>query len=665
MRLWILTAALWGFVGPLGALSSGDIPDDRLIPLESGWSFRALSPGLDLADGPFEGPTAFWQGPGLGEYTLSLDLPLGGGPYSLLAENSVYTAAEFWVNGQRAAVQGRASDEPRGARPDNRPIRLDLPRTGRLELRILAANHHHHQGGLLNPILIGTREAVDAYFAQARALDWFLIGLFGTFALYHLALFLIRPRERNTLYFALLTLFLALRLGATGIRVFGELWALDYALLRFLELSGWYAGISLTYLVFRQFFPQDSLPWAGRSLSAGSILLIGTVLFTNPVIGSWTIYPAMILSLIAIALTLGTVLTAWVRRRPQAPLLGSGLLVFAVFVVYDLGLGLELYEGPFLSEFGLAVLLATQGLALLQRFLNAFKEAELLGQQLERTNLALRRFVPVEFLNQLGRPDLESVRLGDRAEKVMTVLFTDLRNFTTVSERLSPGEVMDLLGRYLGTLSRRIEEYGGFIDKFMGDGIMALFPGSPRQALDCGITMQKDMRRLNASRDRRYPALRLGIGIHTGPLVLGTLGTEDRMEPSVISDTVNVASRVEHLCKRYGSWLLMTQEAFFAIDEFTSYTFRILQRTKVKGRREAINVIEIFDPIPGPLRLKYLDTQMEFERGLLALMRGRHGEAAELLTATCRKNPHDRAAARFLALAQRHAAEDEATLEEL
>jgi two-component system sensor histidine kinase ChiS len=177
----------------------------------------------------------------------------------------------------------------------------------------------------------------------------------------------------------------------------------------------------------------------------------------------------------------------------------------------------------------------------------------------------------------------------------MSVLFSDMRNFTSISENMSPQENFDFLNKYLETMSPAINKNNGFIDKYIGDAVMALFPTSAEDSVAAAVGMIDGLKVFNANRESGLGAsVDMGVGIHIGQLILGTIGEDSRMETTVISDTVNASARLESLNKIYGTNILISGSVRDELNEKTKKFCRIVDRTQVKGKTEFLDVHEVF-----------------------------------------------------------------------
>jgi class 3 adenylate cyclase len=267
----------------------------------------------------------------------------------------------------------------------------------------------------------------------------------------------------------------------------------------------------------------------------------------------------------------------------------------------------------------------------------------------EELNKAYFRFVPRQFLQFLEKESIVEVELGDQVQKEMSVLFADIRNFTSMSENMTPTENFKFINSYLSRMEPAIIENHGFVDKYIGDGIMALFSGRADDAVKAGINMLQRLAEYNQCRVQKgYPLIRIGIGINTGSLMLGTVGGQSRMDGTVISDTVNLASRIEGLTKNYGVSLLISHQTFEQLQDANQYAFRMIGQVKVKGKSAAVTVYEVFDADSHESREGKLITKTEFEQALLLYDRGSFKEAAQRFQDVLRINPKDTVAQIYL-----------------
>lgn len=212
---------------------------------------------------------------------------------------------------------------------------------------------------------------------------------------------------------------------------------------------------------------------------------------------------------------------------------------------------------------------------------------------------------------------------------------------------MSPEENFNFINSYLKRMNPIIEFNKGFIDKYIGDAIMALFARNPEDAIRSAIQMQKAILSYNQDRvEHNFPIIKVGIGLHTGILMLGTIGGEDRMESTVISDAVNLASRLEGLTKVYGALILTSEETFLKAGGSKNFKFRRLGKARVKGKQGAIVVIEILDGQSDFWLDVYLETKSDFESALNHYEAKEFSVAAQMFDSILDINPSD-VAARF------------------
>lgn len=208
---------------------------------------------------------------------------------------------------------------------------------------------------------------------------------------------------------------------------------------------------------------------------------------------------------------------------------------------------------------------------------------------------AYSRFVPMETLKLLDYNSVLDVHIGDGVEREMTVMFSDIRKFTTLCETMTPSEVLKFLNSYYGRLSPIIKAHHGIIDKFIGDGLMAIF-NDFQDAINASIAMQRELIRYNL--ERRAGGRRLleaGIGIAKGQIIFGPLGADKRLQLTALSDSVNLASRLDSLCSDKGAKIMVSGSQLHEIPQYEFIKVKKYEGESVKGKSKNIDVIELID----------------------------------------------------------------------
>ncbi|MFT4929184.1 MAG: two-component system sensor histidine kinase ChiS [Phenylobacterium sp.] len=267
---------------------------------------------------------------------------------------------------------------------------------------------------------------------------------------------------------------------------------------------------------------------------------------------------------------------------------------------------------------------------------------------LVKINTAYARFFPAEFLKILNHESIVDVWLGDQTQSEMTVLFLDIRGFTSISEKMTPKQNFDFLNEFLSYVIPSIRSHSGFIDKYIGDAVMALFPGEANDAIKASIAILKQVGLFNELRESQNQApIAIGIGLHTGSLMLGTIGDEKRMDGTVISDAVNLAARLEGLTKTYGASLVVSDKCFNKLPPDHGYHHRSLGKIQVQGKNEVVSVIEIVDGDNDQnIELKKSSLEM-FAKALALYYDHDFEEAAYTFRQVLKANPDDQTASLY------------------
>ena len=268
---------------------------------------------------------------------------------------------------------------------------------------------------------------------------------------------------------------------------------------------------------------------------------------------------------------------------------------------------------------------------------------------------ATGKFVPYEFIRSLGHNVITDVKLGDQVEKIVTVLFSDIRDYTTFSEQMSPEENFKFVCAFNERMGPVIRRHNGFINQYLGDAIMAIFPGNASEALSAAIEMQKKVEELNSLRkEKNQSPIRIGVGMHTGPLIMGITGDADRMDATTISDTVNTASRLETLTKHYKSSIILSDACLKQMPEKENFHLRYLGLVQLKGKHESLHIHECFSANSTEEINKKQNTLSAFNEGINQYLNSSFDTAVKSFQAITEIHPEDQTAVFFLDTAKKY-----------
>lgn len=297
-------------------------------------------------------------------------------------------------------------------------------------------------------------------------------------------------------------------------------------------------------------------------------------------------------------------------------------------------------------------------------------------------------FVPEQLLGRIAPQGIESIQLGNVTEEELTILFCDIRGFTAIAESQEARETFEWLNAFFTKMNDCITSHGGFIDKYLGDAIMSVFDKPKSHAMDAieaAVAMQESLQKFNASRQKYNleNPLNIGTGINTGIGMIGTLGSDRRMDSTVIGDVVNTASRLENLTKIYGCQIIVSENALVHAREFlngispnsnskeslllkcdlevgtqetiistsrataadsdlpsNNYYYRWIDRVTPRGKQQAIEIYEIWSASSPDSEVKLL-TQVLFDKGIQGWQSERYIAALGYFQQLIEQNPAD------------------------
>lgn len=218
------------------------------------------------------------------------------------------------------------------------------------------------------------------------------------------------------------------------------------------------------------------------------------------------------------------------------------------------------------------------------------------GRKKEKIQTAMSKYISKDVMQNVVQ-NIDSIKLGGKRAEV-TVLFADIRGFTSISEQLSPVEVTKILNEYFSELVPIIEQHKGILNKFMGDAILAIFgepiknENHPIDAVKCANKMLKKVKLLQEKwLNEGKPKIEIGIGIATGEAFVGNIGSEERLEYTVIGDTVNTASRIENYNKVYRTNFLISEETYLKVQKYVDVIK--IREVSIRGKAKKINIYEV------------------------------------------------------------------------
>lgn len=277
-----------------------------------------------------------------------------------------------------------------------------------------------------------------------------------------------------------------------------------------------------------------------------------------------------------------------------------------------------------------------------------------------------RLFVPEQYLNRIAPQGVESIQLGNAREEEITVLFCDIRGFSTIAESQSARETFEWLNAFFTEMSKAISANHGFIDKFLGDAILAVFDRDQNHgedAINAAVLMQQRLQEFNANRHKYNLEMpvNIGIGIHTGIGLIGTVGSDSRMDSTVIGDVVNTAARLEELTKLYGTPILVSGSTLAHVqanyetatlevknnDELESnipstfYPCRWVDRVTPRGKLMVIELYEILGTRTQQLDVAKLRSNSCYNSGIEAWQKQEFTIALGYFQQVLQENPDD------------------------
>lgn len=581
---------------------------------------------------------------GYGSYRLRILLPEESGALGLYVPYFT-TNYRLFINGREVAQNGPPHTTRHPMDTQVRPQVLLLPDAKELELVAHVSNFHDVVAGFTKTFRIGRLEEVVSRRENRALYDVMLFGSLFIIGLYHLNFYILRRKDQGALFFGLFSMLIGIRSLFYGEQIILIVFP-DIPPELMMSLGHMTQSLSVPLLLHfvNALFPHGSARYYLPFFDGVSLVYtLLTIIFPHHIYINFLIYYNVI-TLITGLYLLFLLANAILTGTRHAVVFLLGFLILLGTAVNDILLSYQVIHTFHMAAYGQLAFIVSQALILSFEVTDAFNRAEALTLTLTRINRAFRRFVPQEFLGFMKIDDITQVKLGDHVEETMTVMFADIRSFTNLSEELTPEENFLFINSYLSRMGPIIRKYDGFIDKYIGDAIMALFPKGPDSALQAAVEMQNELREYNRQRASiGYKAISVGIGIHTGELMLGTVGESERMESTVISDSVNLCARIEKLTKTFGIRIAISEKSFQMLDDPSSFYIRFIAKVTVKGKNEPVAIFDCFDGDPEEEADQKIGAHAEFEKGVSHYYMQEMEAARSYFARAAEKAPADKA----------------------
>lgn len=581
-------------------------------------------------------------GLGFATYRLSVLLPQNSLYHTMaLKIPHIHTAYRLYINGELQEQIGTVATEKQNSISAYRHIvQVFFPHSNSVDIVLHVANFNYSKGGLLEPIYLGEESSINRAKFFAVGSDLFIVGALLIMSVYHFGLFFLRSNIKAFLYFAIFTFLFFIRIITRGEMIIDTIFpSLPFIWQIRMEYLSFYITVPVFYWFLLSVFPNYYSRRLAKVLSYVSTAFAVFVLLTPPLYFTHSLLFFQVVSLMVIILILVSSYRCARDRVSGAVAMFTALFIFGIIGINDIFYMNGLLPTMELSAMGLFVLVFTQALILSSRMAVAFKEVGNLSKGLEELTAANSRFVPQPILELLNKKSILDVHLGDNMQKKMSIIFAELNNFQEISEQLDGTQKFRFINQYLNRMGPIIRNHDGFIDKYLGSGFMSIFPQGVDPMLQAGIAIQKEITALNLERKEGDPLIEAGMGAHIGELMLGTIGEEQRIDATVISDAVNISSRLKDLTKIFHASFIVSAQVKQEAEE--SYYFRKLGVVKVKGKTKPIAIYEILDCYPEEIFNRKMQSLLLFEKAVSSFERKDFAAAEESFKKILKEDSQD------------------------
>ena len=545
---------------------------------------------------------------GKGTYRIVLKDLMYSYSYALSLEESPGTSCAIFINGEKVFTTGNPySEEPKGESLI-RPIYLNFTSSaeGEAEILIFVNNFFYRKGGLWGAVTFGPAQKVFTNYLFLTGFSLFCFGVILFTAIINIIQFLVNKKERQHLYTFIIALASAFRTAVANfnsleiliptmsaeVKVkieFLAIWVIPaayYMLLIFQYPNTFKKTFKLPTLIFRYtFFAFD--------IGFGLASLILPAKFSNQLVPCLELCAA-----VGVVYDVSFIIVNIVRKKKYVFYHLADILCFAGALVFDTIISNSKEVIPFNLSPIFFTLFSIIQMAMLSNYQkDLYNERKNKIQRLQKLNESYLRFVPYEFIKLLKKETITNVHLGDYSAVELSILYTKISTIDTKTSKRPYSEVeYEIYCDFFKLISPSITKNSGFITKFLTNGFIVLFYGetSSDNALSAALDFEKGIKTINEQYNPKGLEIKVYTGAHFGNMILGTIGDDNRLDDTVISDTVNTVARIESVCEKLDRQVIISEELFKNTDLNTINEVNINQLLpiSVKGKKNSLRLFE-------------------------------------------------------------------------
>jgi len=511
-----------------------------------------------------------------------------------------YCALRVYLNGEQCFNLGRV-----GKNYEKEIMQLDsplitLPTHGAKNALLMfhISNFNNKYPGFSKPIKFGSHASIASEKNKNTIVFTILAGYLFMASAFFISLYLFYSKEKKALYFGLMCANFSLRICCYDeflITIIAP-YLSSIIIFKLGYLTFTLAIILISLFINEIFKITNKIVLLILFIPAVIYLIVN--IFGSPYLSASYLTYAQLYVLGLGIYDIAIVVIASIKKNKDAYLFLLGLLLFLLMAINDILVANRVLEGQFIVHFGILALLIPMSIITLSSFRDSYNRIISITKEIEETNNALSKFVPDEFMHLLNKKHVD-VKLGDSALKEMYVVFIHIGLYEDLEGHEKRMRALNIYNNALADINPVIEQYHGFVDKYLPEGLMLLFDGQAKDVIQCMLEIEHLIQKENVSRLLSgEEKITFSCGIHFGWIMIGTIGEEERMDSTVISDVVNVASRLHFYALQQGLTFVVSQIVrgnFIKSTKDDDVNFRYRGKVQLRGKEEVLDVYEVME----------------------------------------------------------------------